>query len=28
MLLERETIVFNRTGGNWLGVHEHLSPEP
>ncbi len=28
MLLERETIVFNRTGGHWLGVHEHLSPEP
>jgi uncharacterized protein (TIGR02246 family) len=27
-LLERETIVFNRRGGRWLGVHEHLSPEP
>jgi len=28
-LHERETIVFRRTGdGRWLGVHEHLSPEP
>ena len=27
-LLERETIVFNRRGGHWLGVHEHLSPQP
>jgi ketosteroid isomerase-like protein len=26
---ERETIVFQRsTGGRWLGVHEHLSPDP
>jgi len=28
-LAERETIVFRRTpDGRWLGVHEHLSPEP
>jgi len=27
-LRERETIVFERRGGRWLGVHEHLSPEP
>jgi len=28
-LNERETIVFNRTaGGDWLAVHEHLSPYP
>lgn len=28
-LAERETIVFRRaSGGRWLGVHEHLSPEP
>ncbi len=27
-LFERETIVFNRRGGHWLGVHEHLSPDP
>lgn len=27
---ERETIVFHRTGagGDWLAVHEHLSPGP
>jgi len=26
---ERETIVFRRQAdGRWLGVHEHLSPEP
>jgi uncharacterized protein (TIGR02246 family) len=26
---ERETIVFRREpDGRWLGVHEHLSPEP
>jgi ketosteroid isomerase-like protein len=26
---ERETIVFARQGdGRWLGVHEHLSPDP
>ena len=26
---ERETIVFRRTaGGAWLGIHEHLSPDP
>ena len=26
---ERETIVFARgAGGRWLGVHEHLSPQP
>lgn len=23
---ERETIVFHRVEGNWLAVHEHLSP--
>ncbi|RFU22224.1 YybH family protein [Geodermatophilus marinus] len=28
-LRERETIVFARgTGGRWLAVHEHLSPDP
>ena len=27
-LAERETIVFRRTGGRWLAVHEHLSPDP
>jgi ketosteroid isomerase-like protein len=28
-LAERETIVFRREGdGRWLGVHEHLSPDP
>lgn len=28
-LAERETIVFRREpDGRWLGVHEHLSPEP
>ena len=28
-LAERETIVFRRDpSGRWLGVHEHLSPEP
>jgi len=28
-LAERETIVFRRVGdGAWLGVHEHLSPDP
>lgn len=28
-LAERETIVFRRgADGRWLGVHEHLSPEP
>lgn len=28
-LAERETIVFRREAdGRWLGVHEHLSPEP
>ena len=28
-MAERETIVFRRgTDGRWLGVHEHLSPEP
>lgn len=25
---ERETIVFERSGDSWLGVHEHLSPDP
>lgn len=25
---ERETIVFQRIGNVWLGVHEHLSLEP
>jgi ketosteroid isomerase-like protein len=26
---ERETIVFQRQpGGDWLAVHEHLSPDP
>lgn len=28
-LAERETIVFQRgDDGRWLGIHEHLSPEP
>jgi ketosteroid isomerase-like protein len=27
-LHERETIIFHRTGGKWLAVHEHLSPLP
>jgi ketosteroid isomerase-like protein len=28
-LAERESIVFRREGdGRWLGVHEHLSPDP
>lgn len=27
-LTERETIVFRRTEGRWLAVHEHLSPDP
>ena len=25
---ERETIVFQRRDGQWLGVHEHLSADP
>jgi ketosteroid isomerase-like protein len=25
---ERQTIVFTRTGGRWLAVHEHLSAVP
>ena len=25
---ERETIVFQRIDGTWLGVHEHLSVDP
>jgi ketosteroid isomerase-like protein len=25
---ERETIVFSQIDGNWLAVHEHLSPFP
>ena len=25
---ERETIVFQRFDGHWLGVHEHLSVDP
>jgi hypothetical protein len=25
---ERETIVFQRFGTTWLGVHEHLSVDP
>ena len=28
VLDERETIVFRRVDGRWLGVHEHLSPDP
>lgn len=28
VLDERETIVFARRAGRWLGVHEHLSPFP
>ena len=27
-LRERETIVFARRAGEWVGVHEHLSPAP
>jgi ketosteroid isomerase-like protein len=27
-LRERETIVFARREGEWVGVHEHLSPVP
>ncbi|MFM8895687.1 MAG: nuclear transport factor 2 family protein, partial [Actinomycetales bacterium] len=27
-LRERETIAFHRTDGNWIAVHEHLSPQP
>jgi hypothetical protein len=27
-VFERETIVFERSGDRWLGVHEHLSPRP
>lgn len=25
---ERESIIFHRINGRWLGVHEHLSPLP
>lgn len=25
---ERETIIFHKVDGKWLGVHEHLSPLP
>jgi ketosteroid isomerase-like protein len=25
---ERETIIFQLIDGRWLGVHEHLSPDP
>jgi ketosteroid isomerase-like protein len=25
---ERESIIFHKVGGAWLGVHEHLSPLP
>ncbi len=25
---ERETIVFEKSGGRWLAIHEHLSPDP
>ena len=25
---ERETIVFERRAGQWIAVHEHLSPRP
>lgn len=25
-VLERETIVFELVNGNWLAIHEHLSP--
>ena len=28
VLHERETIVFAQREGRWLGVHEHLSPDP
>jgi ketosteroid isomerase-like protein len=27
-LHERETIIFHKTGGKWLAVHEHLSTLP
>lgn len=27
-LRERETIVFAQRDGRWVGVHEHLSPDP
>jgi hypothetical protein len=27
-LNERETIVFHRRDGQWIAVHEHLSPRP
>lgn len=27
-LRERETIALHRVEGQWLGVHEHLSPAP
>lgn len=27
-LNERETIVFQRRNGQWIAVHEHLSPQP
>ncbi len=27
-LYERETIVFHRSSGRWVAVHEHLSPRP
>ena len=25
---ERETIIFQKIDGHWLGVHEHLSVDP
>lgn len=28
VLAERETIVFERRGRQWVAVHEHLSPDP
>jgi ketosteroid isomerase-like protein len=28
VLRERETIVFAQRDGRWVGVHEHLSPDP
>ena len=28
VLRERETIVFAQREGRWVGVHEHLSPDP
>ena len=27
-LRERESIVFGKVGDRWLGMHEHLSPDP